>query len=396
MPFLRSVGYKGSTSASQYNRPGWVLYSGSIFTDVTDDYSAGGVGAEFYFDSESYMRYGTSGKNEGLTLSLVDFNLGKSGGNRIIGDGTTLTITGSGFRLDSTGYITASKPLFENGVLFKSIDTGSATTPAASGLFLATDANGRLYTKDSGGNVVLGVNGWGYDCVAFQVPTEPNRAMAIGIGKGVGGIQAKLDVKTTGYYVENYSSGSLAAGLRVRVTHPSASADNVYSGYFEGGKGLNIITGSFYINNNRQFNYGAFSDDTDQSGSAGVSQSMYVNTVDVYDGVTVVSGSRLTIPSTGIYNIQFSAQLFATAGADNVYIWLKKNGDNIPNTATSVYLRNNEQSVAAWNWMYPLSSSDYVEIAWQSLNGRAILEHFAASGNIPAIPSVIITVSQVA
>jgi hypothetical protein len=395
MPFLRSVGYKGSTSASQYNRPGWVLYSGSIFTDVTDDYSAGGVGAEFYFDSESYMRYGTSGKNQGLTLSLVDFNLGKPGGNRIIGNGTTLTITASGFKLDATGYITASKPLFENGVLFKSIDTGSATIPSASGLFLATDALGRLYTKDSNGDVVLGVNSWGYDCVAFQVPTEPNRAMAIGTGKGQGGIQAKLDVKTSGYYVENYNSGSLTAGLRVRVTHPSASIDNVYSGHFEGGKGLNI-SGSFYINNNRQFNYGAFSDDTDQSGSAGVSASMKCNTVDVYDGVSIVSQSRLTVPSTGIYNIQFSAQLFATTGADNVYIWLKKNSVNISNTATSVYLRNNEQAVAAWNWIYPLSASDYVEIAWQSLNGRAVLEHFAASGNIPSIPSVIITVSQVA
>lgn len=156
------------------------------------------------------------------------------------------------------------------------------------------------------------------------------------------------------------------------------------------------VSGSFYINNNRQFNYGAFSDNTDQSGSAGVSSSMKCNTTDVYDGVSIVSQSRLTVPSTGIYNIQFSAQLFATSGADTVYIWLKKNGTNISNTATSIYLRNNEQNVAAWNWVYPLSSSDYVEIAWQSLNGNAILEHFAASGNIPSIPSVIITVSQVA
>jgi hypothetical protein len=168
------------------------------------------------------------------------------------------------------------------------------------------------------------------------------------------------------------------------------------SGSFNISGSVYIDSGSLYINKNRQFNYGGFSDTTDQTVAAGVSASFTYNTSDTTDGVTLVSNSRLTVPSTGIYNIQFSVQLFATSGADTIYIWIKKNGTNIPNSASSIYLRNNEQQISAWNWLLAMNANDYVEIVWQTLNGNARLEHFIASGNIPAIPSVIVTVTQVA
>jgi len=79
-----------------------------------------------------------------------------------------------------------------------------------------------------------------------------------------------------------------------------------------------------------------------------------------------------------------------------VYIWLKKNGQNIADTATRVTAANNVATVAAWNWVYPFLNADYAEIAWQTTNGNAGIDAFVASGNIPAIPSVIVTVTQVA
>jgi hypothetical protein len=168
------------------------------------------------------------------------------------------------------------------------------------------------------------------------------------------------------------------------------------SGSFNISGSVYIDSGSLYINKNRQFNYSGFSDTTDQTVAAGVSASFTYNTSDTTGSVTLVSNSRLTVPSTGIYNIQFSVQLFATSGADTIYIWIKKNGTNIPNSASSIYLRNNEQQISAWNWLLAMNANDYVEIVWQTLNGNARLEHFIASGNVPAIPSVIVTVTQVA
>lgn len=167
--------------------------------------------------------------------------------------------------------------------------------------------------------------------------------------------------------------------------------------------GNQIITGSlyitgsgFYINGNRQFNYGAFSDTTTQTNAANVSSSFTYDTVDLVDGVTLVNNSRLTVPVTGIYNLQFSAQLLASANNTIVYIWIKKNGLDIANTATRVFLRNNEESVAAWNWFVDMNANDYMEIFWQSNNGNASLQHFDANGHVPAVPSIIVTVSQVA
>jgi hypothetical protein len=99
--------------------------------------------------------------------------------------------------------------------------------------------------------------------------------------------------------------------------------------------------------------------------------------------------------NSGTYNIQFSAQINAPTGADTIWIWLKKNGTNVSNTATKLVLRNNEADVAAWNFVVPATASDYFELVWQSLDGHATLLTEAAAGNYPAIPSIILTVTQV-
>jgi hypothetical protein len=155
------------------------------------------------------------------------------------------------------------------------------------------------------------------------------------------------------------------------------------------------VTGSLTVGGNLQFNVGAFQSTQSQSGSANVSQSITYNTTDYSAGVSVVAGSQLTIANKGIYNIQFSAQLLADTGADDVYIWLKKNGTNIAATAGHVVLANNEELIAAWNYVVDAAAGDYYELAWQSSGGDAILLAEIASGNIPSVPSIITTVTQV-
>jgi len=107
--------------------------------------------------------------------------------------------------------------------------------------------------------------------------------------------------------------------------------------------------------------------------------------------------TKITVSETGIYNIQFSAQLDKTGGgASAVYIWLRRNGENLANSATKVVIDGpNSEIVAAWNWMISLVGGEYFEIAWQSSDTNVILAAFAASGNIPEIPSVIVTVTWV-
>jgi hypothetical protein len=151
---------------------------------------------------------------------------------------------------------------------------------------------------------------------------------------------------------------------------------------------------SFFANGNKQFNVGAFQSNVTQSGSSAVSQSMNFETTDISNGVSMVSNSRITLANSGTYNIQFSAQVLADTGADTVWIWLKKNGTNVSSTSTKLVLRNNEADVAAWNFVVDAAAADYFELAWQSSGGHTKLLTEAASGNYPAIPSIIVTVTQ--
>jgi hypothetical protein len=106
---------------------------------------------------------------------------------------------------------------------------------------------------------------------------------------------------------------------------------------------------------------------------------------------------RIYITQTGVYNIAFSAQLDKTGGgADNVFIWIRINGQNVAHSATKIVIDGpNNEIVAAWNWVLTLANKDYIELAWQSPDTNVVLLAVPASGNIPEIPSVILTVTWV-
>jgi hypothetical protein len=107
--------------------------------------------------------------------------------------------------------------------------------------------------------------------------------------------------------------------------------------------------------------------------------------------------NRVYVAETAVYNIQFSAQLDKTGGgASDVFIWLRLNGNNVAHSATKMVIDGpNNELVAAWNWVITLADGDYIELAWQSPDANVILLAAPASGNIPQIPSVILTVTWV-
>ena len=104
--------------------------------------------------------------------------------------------------------------------------------------------------------------------------------------------------------------------------------------------------------------------------------------------------SKVYVAQTGIYNFQFSAQLDKTGGsASAVYIWPRINGENLPDSATKIVINGpNSEIVAAWNFVLVLQANDYFELAWQSSDTNVVIPYVTATGNIPAIPSIILTV----
>ena len=134
---------------------------------------------------------------------------------------------------------------------------------------------------------------------------------------------------------------------------------------------------------------------TTQSGSAGVSGSVTFNNSGSFYNVSVVNGTQLQVANAGVYNIQFSAQIETSAGADTLWIWFKKNGTNIGDSASKAVLANNTAQIMTVNILDEAAANDYYEIAYQNLNGNATVLAEVASGNIPAIPSVIATIFQI-
>jgi hypothetical protein len=155
------------------------------------------------------------------------------------------------------------------------------------------------------------------------------------------------------------------------------------------------VTGSLSVGGNLQFNVGDFYSTQTQSGSANVSGSVTYNNTGISNGVTLASNSRLTIANSGVYSITFSAQLKEIGGTDTIYLWLKKNGTNVADTGTKTVVRNNDENIMTVEYIVQAAANDYYEIVFQNVNGHAQLFYEAASGNIPATPSIITTVKQV-
>jgi hypothetical protein len=189
--------------------------------------------------------------------------------------------------------------------------------------------------------------------------------------------------RKTGFLIDSGSNSFFEGTLNVSGSTSLTGSLTIQSG------------SSFFANGNKQFNVGAFQSNINQSGSANVSQSMNFEVTDISSGVSIASNSQITLANSGTYNIQFSAQILADTGADDVYIWLKKNGTNVSASAGHVVLANNEELIAAWNYVVDAAASDYFELVWQNTQGDALLLAENASGNIPSIPSIILTVTQV-
>jgi hypothetical protein len=116
-------------------------------------------------------------------------------------------------------------------------------------------------------------------------------------------------------------------------------------------------------------------------------------------GISLVSNSRLTVANAGVYDLQFSAQWFNDGGGGSgkaTYVWLRKNGTDVPDTATRVDVNTNSPYVvSAWDFMMSLNANDYLELMWSTENTHIAITHVNAASPVPGIPSLIVTMLQV-
>lgn len=144
--------------------------------------------------------------------------------------------------------------------------------------------------------------------------------------------------------------------------------------------------------------YGSFYDTTTQTPAAiNTAYAITFNTTDLSYGVYIGSPtSRVYVVGDGVYDFQFSAQLDNTSGGNHlVYIWYRINGVDAAYSASQVRLKGTDgELVAAWNFIIKLKAGDYFELMYSATDTSVQILAQAAAAPVPAIPSVILTVTD--
>ena len=123
-------------------------------------------------------------------------------------------------------------------------------------------------------------------------------------------------------------------------------------------------------------------------------------TLDLSNGVTVVSDSRITFANTGIYNLQFSVQLENSDTQEHdVTIWLRKNGVDVVGSAGFVAVVSkhggiNGHVLPSWNYLLDVIAGEYYELVWSATSTQVTMPFIAAGSPPPSTASAIFTVTQ--
>jgi hypothetical protein len=107
--------------------------------------------------------------------------------------------------------------------------------------------------------------------------------------------------------------------------------------------------------------------------------------------------SEITVDNPGIYNFQFSGQLFSNnSSPKTAQIWIRRNDIDIgysahayTDDANGAYLEVN------WNFNIDLQAGDFIEIMWATTDTDLSFESVAPSAPYPGVSSVVMAVNFV-
>lgn len=241
--------------------------------------------------------------------------------------------------------------------------------------------------------------------VGYDITISGSLNLVATTGSGLWGEALRVDMDNSGFGNGNYtipflvSSGSGYGTFKYSATAPKYNpiTDVLLVTSSQAISSSQAVSSSYTQYGTNNLTVGAFYDTTTQYLTTNTSASITYNSITLSDGISVTSNSRLTVTKTGTYNIQFSSQFVPEGPGADVYIWLRKNGTNVPYSNTSIHMQNsNAAYVAAWNFIETLTAGQYVELMWYP-TANVSMSAFTptpANGGV-GIPSVIVTMTQI-
>lgn len=139
--------------------------------------------------------------------------------------------------------------------------------------------------------------------------------------------------------------------------------------------------------------------------SVGTSQAIIFTGTDASYGIelSITNTTHVVCTTAGVYNFMFSAQMLNfTTSEDNVTLWFKKNGVDIPFSAGIVQVNSKHGSnpgaqIITWNLIVDMNVADYIQLYFTSDTGNTVCATYPA-GTAPVhpiSPSVILTATFV-
>jgi hypothetical protein len=229
----------------------------------------------------------------------------------------------------------------------------------------------------------------------------------------VGGNITGIDVNGTG----NIKTNTLTSGnlnfLNITTNSPGTNQINLtgVGNITSFGAGMNLsnvlsvqgnastgcpLTNISTINGRPLFINGSFQSSNTQSvAGANIVTLITYDVTNVANGVSLGSPtSQIIVSQTGLYEFNYSLQLDKSGGGTaRVDIWLRKNGVNVPDSASQVVVAGtNGETLPFVNYYLQLNAGDYIELAFASSDASviALSEPAITTPYVrPAVPSII-------
>ncbi len=154
------------------------------------------------------------------------------------------------------------------------------------------------------------------------------------------------------------------------------------------------------------FRYATFADKTNQTQTViNTPKAISYNTTEVANGHRVDQDpldsnrpTKVTALVSGRYSYSFSIQLVSSnSSAKDIWIWFRKNGQDIPDSNTrKTIVGNSVYDVAAWDLTVGMAANDYLQIMWAVSDTAVSIPAPPANAFSPAIPSVILNITEAA
>jgi hypothetical protein len=145
--------------------------------------------------------------------------------------------------------------------------------------------------------------------------------------------------------------------------------------------------------------YGIFAKTADTTPvAANTAYPITFDTTRLSNGI-VIGGttSQIIVPESGLYQFNATLQFISNSAVDkNIWVWFRKNGTDIANSARLVTVSvNGAYTPISINEAVSLAASGYVELVYAASSTNVRIDAVASTAFAPSAPAVVLEVTQV-